>query len=144
MRNWVIGGVLVVLALGLLYGAAVAANSAPNMSWVFIALFAAVAATGVLLGGRVASRAGPPPEYVERARLGPRFELPDASPGPDAWAGTARTLGVMAIALVGLLLHLVGFVTALYLETAWLVYPALLLTVVLLVVIIIFASPRGV
>lgn len=142
MRNWMIGGGLVAVALGLLYGAAAASSAAPNMSWVFLALFAALAATGILLAGRAASHAGPPPEYVERPAAGPRYELPAAPAGPSPWAGTGRTLGVMAIALVGLLLVVAAFVSAFYLQVAWVVYPALLLTVVLLVVIALFAAPR--
>lgn len=144
MRNWLIGAVMVIVALGLLYGAAASSTSTPNLSWIFLALFAALAATGIMLAGRAASRAGPPPEYVERPGTGPRYELPGETAGPSPWAGTGRTLAVMAVALVGLLLFVAAFISALYMQTAWVVYPALVLTAVLLVIIIIFASPRSV
>lgn len=144
MRNWVIGGVLVVLALGLLYGAAASAGAASNVSWAFLALFAVLAATGIWFAGRAASRAGPPPEFVERPAAGPRYELPMADAGHSPWAGTGRTLGVMAVALAGLLLFVAVFVAALYMQVAWVVYPALALTAVLLVIIVLFAAPRSI
>ncbi len=145
MKTWMIGVILAVVALASLYGAAAASQSSPYMSWAFLAVFAVLAATGIFLGGRAASRAGPPPAFVERPGPGRRVELGGQdAPTTDTWAGTGRTLGIMAIALVGLLLHLAAFVAALYLQVAWIIYVGLLLTVVLMVIIIIFAAPRDV
>lgn len=143
MKTWLIGVILAVVALASLYGAAVASQSSPYMSWAFLALFAALAATGIFLAGRAASHGGPPPAFIERPGPGRRFELGGQdAPATDVWAGTGRTLGIMAIALVGLLLHLGAFVAALYLQAGWMVYIGLALTVIVMVIIIIFASPR--
>lgn len=145
MKTWLIGVILAVVALASLYGAAAASQNSPNMSWAFLALFAALAATGIFLAGRAASHAGPPPAFVERPGPGRRVELGGQSaPTSDPWAGTGRTLGIMAISLVGLLLYVAAFVAALYLQVAWMVYIGLALTVVLMVIIIIFAAPRDV
>jgi len=143
VKTWAIGAVLVVVALGLLYAAAMASREAPYISWAFLAAFAAVVASGIALAGRAASNAGPPPEFVERPGPGRRYELAgQPAPTTDAWAGSGRTLGIMAIALVGLLLYTGGYVMAAYFSIGWLIYIGLLLTFVLMVIIIIFAAPR--
>jgi hypothetical protein len=143
VKTWIIGAVVVVVALVLLYAAAMASRVSPYFSWAFLAAFAAVVATGIALAGRAASRAGPPPAFVERPGPGRRFELAGQdAPITDTWAGSGRTLGIMAIALVGLLLYTGAYVVAAYFSIGWLIYVGLLLTFVLMVIIIIFAAPR--
>lgn len=145
MKKWLIGAALVIAAVVVLYAASAVARHSPHFSWLFVAVFAAIAATGIALAGRIASHAGPPPEYVERPGPGRRVELGNAeAPTTDVWAGTGRTLGIMAIALVGLLLYVGAYVAGHYLQVGWVVYPALALTAALLVVIIIFAAPRDI
>lgn len=144
MKNWLIGGALGVLALVVLYFAAASARHSPQVSWMLIALFAALVATVIVLVGRFASHAGPAPDarYVERPGTGPRFEISETGEHQNPWAGTGRTLGIMAVGLVGLLAHLGMFIAAAYLQVGWVIYVGLALTAAVLIIVTILAAPR--
>lgn len=139
MKYWVMGIGLGVLALVLLYAASVVAQDSPYISWLFLA---AVALTVVGVFGVItratAGSAPPPPEYNPVTdRAGPRFEVPETpADSPHPWAGAGRTAAVMAAALAGLLIYVGIYVGAFAGLLAWIIYPALALTVLLFVFVL--------
>lgn len=143
MNKWLVGVILAVVAVAALYFAASAARHSPQMSWAFLAVFAASVATIFVLIGRAVSHAGPPPDSMPRPPLTDRAEIPASGAEQHPWAGTARTLFIMGIGLAALLLHTALFAGAAYLHVGWITYVAVGLAALFLILIAMLAAPRG-
>lgn len=143
-KKWMIGVGLAVAALVVLYFAAASARHSPQLTWLFLAAFAALVASIFVLIGRGISHAGPPPEFVERPPLIERAEIAASGAQQNPWAGTARTLVIVGVGLIGILVYVGLYLGAAYFQIGWVIYLGLGLTAVLLILVAMLAAPREV
>lgn len=143
MKHWIVGLVLGAVGLVLLYASAAMSQLAPTGTWLLLLAFAVVV-VGIFFTIAHASK-HMTPNYrgnINTGRGGPRQEVSSA-PGPNPWAGTGKTLGIMAVGLVGLLVYVGIYVGAQIGIMGWVVYLGVALSFIMLVVVVLLTAGKS-
>lgn len=133
MKHWVFGIVLAAVALGLLYGSAVASQQAATASWVMLlgVVLAVLGIFGLIASGtKHAAVAG--------------HAAPAAQPAVenDAWRGTGETLLVSLVGLVGLLVYVGIYVGGWAGVAGFIVYFGVAMSFVMLTVVVMLTAGK--
>lgn len=141
MKHWIIGIVLAVVALGLLYGAAVTSQTAATASLVML-LGTILAVIGIFVVITHASKHMTPLVRSAAPATASAGTAPEVDTGPAPWAGTGATLGVTGVGVAGLLVYLGIYIGGWAGVAGWLIYIAVAMTFAMLVVLVMLTAGK--
>ena len=142
MKHWIGGIVLAVLAFVLLYASAATSQTASVMSLVLL-LGCIVLVLAIFFVIAHASKHMTPVRTRTAAPSAAAAGSVDAAPvDPAPWAGTAKTLGVALVGLVGLLVYVGILVGAWANVMGWIIYLAIAMTFSMLVITVLLTMGK--